>query len=86
MNIVLNFEYVNPLVKFAKEEDGWCTHLGTVLAPKVIEKYKSKLVEPMPSINDEGIVVNRNNVPFVIVHQYDRVPELRKQINKRYNS
>ena len=84
LNILINLEHIKPLVKFAKQEDGWCTQLGAVMDPKTIDKYKLSLLEPTPKINNNGMVVNGNNVPFVLVHQYDRIPELSEIIDKRY--
>jgi len=85
LNILINLEHIRPLVKFANQEEGWCAQLGTVMAPKVIEKYRSHLTEPAPTIDENGLVVNSNKVPFALVHQYDRVSQLRNIMKKRYS-
>jgi hypothetical protein len=36
-------------------------------------------------IFEDGLVLNTEGDPFVIVHQYDRVPELKKFIQEKYN-
>jgi hypothetical protein len=40
-------------------------------------------MEPRPYMKD-GIVRNSYDLPFAIVHQYDRVPEWTEQIHKKY--
>lgn len=84
LNILISLEHIKPLVKFAKQEDGWCTQLGAVMNPKTIDRYKTKLLEPTPKINTNGVVLNGKDVPFALVHQYDKIPELSDIIDKRY--
>lgn len=84
LNILINLEHVKPIVKFSNQEEGWCAQLGTTMDPMVIEQNRKNLLEPVPRINDDWLVVNEKNIPFIIVHQYDRVPELSKIIDKRF--
>jgi len=84
LNILINLEHIKPLVKLAKQEDGWCTQLGAVMDPNTIEKYGPKLLERPPKIGPDGIVLNVNGKPFTLVHQYDRIPELSEIIDQRF--
>lgn len=84
LNILVNLEHIKPVVKFAEQRDGWCAQLGSSMDPKTIDKYKSKLLEPPPYINPDGIVLNMDGTPFTLVHQYDRITELSDIIDKRY--
>lgn len=84
LNILINLEHIKPLVKLARQEDGWCTQLGAVMDPNTIERYRPKLLEPAPGIDSGGMVLNVNGVPFALVHQYDRIPELSDIIDERY--
>jgi len=66
-------------------EDAWAINAHVTNYEKDIEKFKPFLVEPAPTMNEEGIVVNENGTPFVIVHQYDRVRDWKKVVEKRFD-
>lgn len=61
---------------------GWACQCGTVLDPTKAYLWE-RLYEPQPKIIDH-VVLNSMNNPFVIVHQWDRVPELRQLVEARY--
>jgi hypothetical protein len=54
-------------------KDAWVTHLGVCME----EEHKDLLLDTIPKLKN-GLVVNANDEPFCIVHQYDRFPEFRK--------
>jgi hypothetical protein len=63
-------------------EEGWAAQLGTT-GPQIAGKYGSRLVEKSPTIV-YNTVCTSDGTPFAIVHQYDRVPELKELIEKKY--
>lgn len=69
--------------KYMKSEDGWACQLGTTGDPSKIEQFKPYLLEKTP-IFEDGKVWTSHGYEFTIVHQYDRVPEWRKVIEKTY--
>ena len=69
---------------FAKQKDGWACQAGTVADPNKMETFRPKLLEPEPIYKD-NIVYTSTGKPFAIVHQYDRVPEWKDYISKKYN-
>ena len=69
--------------KYMKSEDGWACQLGTTGDPSKIEQFKPYLLEKTP-IFEDGKVWTSHGHEFTIVHQYDRVPEWRKVIEKKY--
>ena len=69
--------------KYMKSEDGWACQLGTTGDPSKIEQFKPYLLEKTP-IFEDGRVWTSHGYEFTIVHQYDRVPEWRKVIEKTY--
>jgi hypothetical protein len=79
LNILIHQHPFKDIVKFANQEDGWCCQLGTTLDPKVKSKYSPLLLEPIPNYKD-GEVFNSKDELFYLVHQYDRVPELKEII------
>lgn len=69
--------------KYMKSEDSWACQLGTTGDPSKIEQFKPHLLEKTP-IFEDGKVWTSHGYEFTIVHQYDRVPEWRKVIEKTY--
>lgn len=69
--------------KYMKSEDGWAAQLGTTADPSKIENFRPKLLEAEPTIHEHRVTTSRFK-EFVIVHQYDRVPEWRKMIEAKY--
>ena len=68
---------------YLRSEDAWAAQLGTTADPSKIEQFRPMLVEAEPKmINNE--VTTSANIPFTIVHQYDRVPHWRKVIEAKY--
>ena len=61
---------------------GWACQCGTVLDPTKSFLW-DRLHEPRPHIGDIE-VTNSKGDPFVIVHQWDRVPELKDRVNGWY--
>ncbi len=68
---------------YMKSEDGWACQLGTTGDPSKIEQFRPHLLEKTP-IFEDGKVWTSHRHEFTIVHQYDRVPEWRKVIEKTY--
>lgn len=63
--------------------DSWACQCGTALDPeKSYLKDTGVYTDIIPTIRD-GIVY-AGDIPFTLVHQYDRVPGLVDQINERY--
>jgi hypothetical protein len=68
-NILLNL-FKNE-VQIARMSDGWAFQAGGVKNPKDYYEFKN------------NIVVNRENgVPYCILHQYDRIPEMVNVVEK----
>ena len=69
--------------KYMKSEDGWACQLGTTADPTKIQQFRPFLLEAEPTIHEHRVTTSRFK-EFVIVHQYDRVPEWRKMIEAKY--
>lgn len=67
----------------AKQQDGWACHAGTTVDPSKINSFRPNLLEPEP-IFMNGKVLTHSEKLFTIVHQYDRVPEWKQFIEKKY--
>lgn len=81
-NIVLGMETYKNVAKYTMSEEAWAAQLGTT-GPQIAGKYGARLVEKSPILVD-NTVCNSSGEPFAIVHQYDRVPEWRNIIEKKY--
>lgn len=85
---------------FTTNDDGWAVQLGTsfkaveagsgdlgALVKESSEnwkKYHMYYEDTQPTFKDDGSVVNKYDKEFVIVHQWDRVPEMKEHIEKRF--
>jgi hypothetical protein len=68
----------------ARERDAWAAQCGTTLDPTKAYLWE-RLTEARPRIvGPERVVVNSLHQDFVMVHQWDRCPELKDFINERY--
>lgn len=63
-------------------DSNWACQCGTTLDPEKAH-YRSVLTEPIPVVKN-GLVYNTNGELFHLVHQYDRVPELKRYIEQLY--
>ena len=83
LNVLLNMKPYKDITNFAMSEDGYAAQLGTT-GPQITGKYGAKLVEKTPILVD-NVVCTSDGKPFSIVHQYDRVPEWKQIIEKKYD-
>jgi hypothetical protein len=69
---------------YTKSEDGWACQLGTTADPSKIEQFRPFLLEPSPKIEGDKVLTSEGK-EYIIVHQYDRVPEWKKVIEAKYD-
>ena len=67
-------------------EDAWAVNAHVTNKPDLVEKLKPYLLEKAPTMREDGLIVNSDGDPFVIVHQYDRVPEWMEYFSKKYGT
>lgn len=99
-NMIMNTEPWSVDTYFTSMADDWAANLGTTLEavkagagdlgknlgdnPTNLLKYQLAFEDKQPKITDSGVVRNADDNAFVIVHQYDRIPELKEKIHKIY--
>lgn len=81
-NILLGMKTYHDVSRKTMSDDGWAAQLGTT-GPQISGKYGPKLVDKSPKIEYDTVCTS-TGAPFVIVHQYDRVPELKELIERKY--
>lgn len=94
--IIRNYPFSNDTM-FTSNEDGWAIQLGTTreavksgsgdlgkMYKDNLEKFDTEIYQDHEPVVKDGIVYNQHEQPFVIVHQYDRVDELKETIERMY--
>ena len=69
---------------YTVSEDGWACQLGTTADPSKIDSFRPFLLEPSPKMEGDKVLTSTGK-EYIIVHQYDRVPEWRKVIEAKYD-
>jgi hypothetical protein len=99
-NLLINTDPFLNDTWFTTNDDGWAVQLGTTvkavesgsgdLGTRVKEdqenwkKYFMFYEDTQPVFKEDGTIVNKYDKPFVVVHQWDRVPELVKTIETKF--
>lgn len=98
-NFIINTQPYYMDTVFTTNNDGWAIQLGTTLEAVKAgrgdlgiifnddpSKYEALYEDKQPVIREDGVVVTpaESAEPYVIVHQYDRVPALKKKIEELY--
>lgn len=88
-NVLLNTQPYKSITYFAKQNHGWACQAGTTADPSKMNQFRPHLLEAEPIfkglvLTGEDSVVCHKGTPFVIVHQYDRVPEWKKHVMEKY--
>lgn len=84
-NQMINTKPYSDVFKFCRLTDAFSVNAGTTNDPTKYENFKPKLLEEEAKLV-ENMVCNAEGTPFVIVHQYDRVPEWSEIIMKKYGA
>lgn len=82
-NVLIQTEPYKSTTFFADQKNGWACQAGTTVDPSKIERFRPFLTEAEP-IFEDGVVKTSFGEPFCIVHQYDRVPDWKKFVEKKY--
>lgn len=98
-NFILNTDVFKNHTEFFSNGSGWACNLGTTLPaiasgagdigqnnnPTAQIIYQTKYMADQPVISEDGVVYNAHDMPFYIVHQYDRVAGLADKIRTKYD-
>jgi hypothetical protein len=78
-NVLINTQ---PFKEIVARTHDWAAELGTIMDPSKIEQFRPNLMYHEP-IFENGLIKD-GSVVYSIVHQYDRVPILKKYIQEKY--
>jgi hypothetical protein len=84
LNTILKMSPWDDITWRTNHDDGWACQAGTVADPAKMDKFGPKLVDNQPSWDGEN-VMTPDGKKYVIVHQYNRIPEWKEVIEKRYD-
>ena len=82
-NVTIQCQPYRDITLFAEQRQAWACQAGTVADPNKMHYFRPNLLEPEPIWRD-GKVFTSTGDEFVIVHQYDRVPEWSRVIQGQY--
>ncbi len=85
-NILLGSKLWSAKTHMTRLKDAWAVNAHVTNKPDLVEKLKPYLLEKAPTMSDDGRIINSDGIPFVIVHQYDRVPEWMEYFSKKYGT
>lgn len=82
-NIMMGWRQYNRTTYIARLKDAWACNLHVTNKPDQMNQFGPYLLEERPTF-ENGLVMNQNKTPFCVVHQYDRVPELKNYYEEKY--
>jgi hypothetical protein len=85
VNTILSLEPYKSITKFNDHDTNWACQCGTTVDPSKIDSFRPHLLSPEP-VFDGSHVFNSKGDKYVLVHQYNRVPEWDRVFNKMYRS
>ena len=83
VNLVLSLIPYKNITQFNNHDVNWACEAGTTVDPNKIDKFRPKLLCPEPKWDGE-YVYNSKDEKYCMVHQYNRVPEWKEIIEKKY--
>jgi hypothetical protein len=82
-NVMLNYSPFKENTQILRLCDAWALNAHVTNKPEQMNEFGPYLLEERPYMED-GVVKNSSGSPFVIVHQYDRVPEWNQYYINKY--
>lgn len=79
-NVLLNTQ---PFKDITTKTIQWAAELGTIMDPSKINAFRPNLLFAEP-VFEGGLLKDVNDHVFPIVHQYDRVPQLKQFVQEKY--
>jgi hypothetical protein len=84
LNLLLSLKPYKDIALLNDHDTNWSCQCGTTVDPTKINKFRPNLLSPEPVWKD-GKMYNSKGEKYVLLHQYNRVPELKKFIQEKYD-
>jgi len=83
VNLMLSLEPYNSITKFNDHDTNWACECGTTVDPSKMSNFRPNLLSPEPTFDGEYVYTSKGE-KYVMVHQYNRVPEWKEKIERKY--
>jgi hypothetical protein len=83
VNVMLSIEPYKSVTKFNDHDTNWACECGTTVDPSKINSFRPFLLSPEPIFDGEYVYTSKGE-KYVMVHQYNRVPEWKEKIERKY--
>lgn len=83
VNVLLSTEPYKSITNFNSGDSNWACQCGTMVDPSKMDQFRPNLLCNEP-IFEDGYVYNSVGERYVMVHQYNRVPEWKKILEEKY--
>jgi hypothetical protein len=83
VNVMLSIEPYLSLTKFNDHDTNWACECGTTVDPNKINSFRPFLLSPEPTFDGEYAYTSKGE-RYVMVHQYNRVPDWKEKIERKY--
>ncbi|NBP00458.1 MAG: hypothetical protein EBU90_10105 [Proteobacteria bacterium] len=83
VNVMLSIEPYKSLTEFNDHDTNWACECGTTVDPSKINSFRPHLLSPEPVFDGEYVYTSKGE-KYVMVHQYNRVPEWKEKIERKY--
>lgn len=83
VNVMLSLEPYKSITRFNEHDTNWACQCGTTVDPNKIDNFRPNLLCPEPVFKD-GFAYTSRGEKYVLLHQYNRVPEWNKELEKKY--
>jgi hypothetical protein len=83
VNVMLSIEPYKSITKFNDHDTNWACECGTTVDPSKINSFRPFLLSPEPIFDGEYAYTSKGE-KYVMVHQYNRVPEWKEKIERKY--
>ena len=85
LNLLLSTAIYDHVTEVTQGHQTWAAQLGTMMDPRKLEAYRPFITEHLPSFNPLAQQVETvDGEPYTIVHQWDRVPEVKNAVERLY--
>jgi len=82
-NVIVNTVYKDR-TQWAGTKEYWAAQIGALIEAR--PKLGDTILEPAPTMNEDGLVVNEDGNIFPLLHQYERVPGWYDKLTEKYSS
>jgi hypothetical protein len=80
---MLSLEPYKSITKFNDHDTNWACECGTTVDPSKMTSFRPNLLSPEPTFDGEYVYTSKGE-KYVMVHQYNRVPDWKEKIERKY--